>query len=153
MTINEAKMHLKKYEVSANDYLIPINSANNYITDAIITLCDGQHGFVLTGCTKKNRDYYSVYVPDSKRIHGFSNDFLKYCLDLCEEYNGYIFNGKGSDLLCNLSFNDYNKNVYNCRETLDKILIRNFKDKLNGKVDYLMLIAFTPESLVYFTVN
>lgn len=153
MEISVAKNILSYYRNAMDEYLIPMNMVSESISEAIMGLCDGSTGYVLTGYFSKGERYYLVYKPDTKRIRVLSQNSVAYFEGLCTRMNGYIFNKCETGFLANLDIKSYDQNINNCRQTLDDILIRNYKDKLSYKVDFLMVIAFSKNQFHYFCVE
>lgn len=161
MTVKEAKKVLETYKTRGQDeYKIPIMDVdiNDKLSGAILKLCEEQGEYAMTGYTKSQNDggirYYLVYKPDGKRVRFFHEEPIqKYFLSLCRLVNGNIFerddNGK---ILPYLKISNYNDNKDNCKQALDDILVRTYKNKLKGLTDYLLICTFNEERINYYVV-
>lgn len=161
MNLNEAKKVVERYKTKGQDeYKIPIMDVDldEKLSGAILKLCEEQGEYVMTGYIQSKGDigirYYLVYKPDGKRVRFFHEDPIQKCfLSLCRLVNGNIFevddNGK---LLPYLKISNYNANKDNCKQALDDILIRTYRNKLKGLTDYLLICTFNEERINYYVV-
>ena len=161
MTVNEAKKILENYKTRGQDeYKIPIMDVdiNDKLSGAILKLCEEQGEYAMSGYIKHLNDggarYYLVYKPEDKRVRFLNEEPIqKYFLSLCRLVNGNIFerddNGK---ILPYLKISNYNNNKDNCKQALDDILIRTYKNKLKGLTEYLLICTFNEERINYYVV-
>lgn len=161
MTQNESKKILEIYKTKGQDeYKIPIMDVdlNDKLSEAILKLCEEQGEYAMAGYTKAQNDggirYYLVYKPSGKSARFFGDDNIqKYFLSLCKLVGGNIFerdeNGK---ILPYLEISNYNANVGNCRQALDDILVKSYKNKLKSLTDYLLICTFNEERINYYVV-
>lgn len=161
MTVKEAKKVLETYKTRGQDeYKIPIMDVdlNDKLSGAILKLCEEQGEYAMAGYIKPLNDggirYYLVYKPEGKRVRFFHEEPIqKYFLSLCRLVSGNIFErGDNGKILPYLKISSYNDNKDNCKQALDDILVRTYKNKLKGLTDYLLICTFNEERINYYVV-
>lgn len=161
MNLKEAKKALEIYKTKGQDeYKIPIKDVDldEKLSSAILKLCEEQGEYAMSGYTKARDEggirYYLLYKPSGKSTRFFGEESIqKYFSSLCKLVGGNIFerdeNGK---ILPYLEISNYNANVGNCRQALDEILVKSYKNKVKGLANLLLICAFSESRIYYYII-
>lgn len=163
MNQSEAKKALEIYKTRGQDeYKIPIKSVDSdldgKLSEAILKLCEEQGEYAMCGYVESRGEggirYYLVYKPSGKSVKFFGEESIqKYFSFLCKSVGGNIFErDENTNILPYLEISKYNSNVGNCRQALDDILVKSYKNKIKGVANFLLVCTFSELRIHYYVI-